>query len=237
MKVWTIVDSQAETVEVSHEVLDVKFSPSGEVIAVLTSDGVITFFESKEMLNLGTIDTKLDTDPARGARDTITRQNAAKSKSFTRIRFSPDGNLILAGGESNNFCLYSVPDRMIMRKFRITENRSLDGVVLDFNRRNFTEFGNMNLVDTSDEDSDDGSNKMAIKLPGTKNFDLGERRSRPEVNVYELTYCPTGRRFAVCSTEGVAIYSLDTVSLFDPFQLDTQTSPDVIRRWAFLIFL
>lgn len=104
---WTIVDSQAETVEVSHEALDVKFSPAGDEIAVLTSDGVITFFEAKEMINLGSIDTKLDTDPARGSRDTITRQSAAKTKTFTRIRFSPDGNLLLAGGESNNFCLYS----------------------------------------------------------------------------------------------------------------------------------
>lgn len=231
IKVWTVVDSQAETVEVSHEALDVKFSPAGDVIAVLTSDGVITFFEAKEMLNLGTIDTKLDTDPARGSRDTITRQSAGKSKTFTRIRFSPDGNLILAGGESNNFCIYSVPDRLILKKWKITENRSLDGVVLDFNRRNFTEFGNMQLVDTSDEEEDDDTNnKMTIKLPGTKHFDLGERRARPEVIVNEVTYCPTGRRFAVCSTEGVAVYSLDTVSMFDPFQLDSQTNAGVIRR-------
>uniref|UniRef100_A0A8R1E3T3 Utp12 domain-containing protein n=1 Tax=Caenorhabditis japonica TaxID=281687 RepID=A0A8R1E3T3_CAEJA len=71
---------------------------------------------------------------------------------------------------------------------------------------------------------------QGVFLPGTRNFDLGERRARPEINVYELSYCPTGRRFAVCSTEGVAIYSLDVVSLFDPFQLDTQTTPDVVRR-------
>lgn len=231
IKMWTIVDSQAETVEVSHEALDVKFSPAGDEIAVLTSDGVITFFEAKEMINLGSIDTKLDTDPARGSRDTITRQSAAKTKTFTRIRFSPDGNLLLAGGESNNFCLYSVPERMILKKWQITANRSLDGVILDFNRRNFTEFGNMQLVDTSDEEDElEPNNKMSIKLPGTKNFDLGERRARPEVNIYEVTYCPTGRRFAICSTEGVSVYSLDTISMFDPFQLDSQTNAEVIKR-------
>ncbi|CAL2029817.1 hypothetical protein CAEBREN_20318 [Caenorhabditis brenneri] len=229
IKLWTIADSQAETVEVSHEVVDVKFSPAGDVIAVLTSDGVITFFEAKEMLNLGTIDTKLDTDPSRGSHDTITRKSAAKTKTFTRIRFSPDGSLLLAGGESNNFCIYSVPERLILKKWRITENRSLDGVVLDFNRRNFTEFGNMQLIDDSD-DEEEPNNKMAIKLPGTKNFDLGERRSRPEVNIYEVAYCPTGRRFAVCSTEGVAVYSLDTVSTFDPFQLDSQTNHGIVRK-------
>lgn len=229
IKVWTVADSQAETVEVSHEALDVKFSPAGDVIAVLTSDGVITFFEAKEMLNLGTIDTRLDTDSSRGTHDTITRQKSAKSKSFTKIRFSPDGNLLLAGGETNTFCIYSVPQHMILMQWRITENRSIDGVVPDINRRNITEFGNMQLIDTSDEEDDEPNNKMAIKLPGTKNFDLGERRARPEINVYEVSYCPTGRRFAVCSTEGVAVYSLDTSSIFDPFQLDSQVTHGVIK--------
>lgn len=120
---------------------------------------------------------------------------------------------------------------MILKKWQITANRSLDGVILDFNRRNFTEFGNMQLVDTSDEEDElEPNNKMSIKLPGTKNFDLGERRARPEVNIYEVTYCPTGRRFAICSTEGVSVYSLDTISMFDPFQLDSQTNAEVIKR-------
>ncbi|CAB3401985.1 unnamed protein product [Caenorhabditis bovis] len=228
-KIWNIVDSQAETTELSHEAVDVRFSPAGDVVAVLTSDSVISLYEAKEMTFLGSIEAHLDLDPARGHHDTITKENAAKSKSFTCFRFSPDGNLILVGGESNKFCLYSVPDRIILKKFQITENRSLDGVVMDVNRRNFTEFGNIQLIDTSD-DEDEDSNKKAIKLPGTKHFDLGERRSKPEVSVFAVAYCPTGRRFAVCSSEGVSIYSLDIVSIFDPFQLDTQTSPEIVRK-------
>ncbi|CAD6188182.1 unnamed protein product [Caenorhabditis auriculariae] len=229
VKLWSIVNSQADTTELAHEAVDVCFSPGGDVVAVLTLDSTITFYESKEMAFIGSIEAHLDLDPSRGRFDTITRQNAVKSKSFTTIAFSPDGNLLLAGGESNNFCLYSVTDRLLMKKFTVTENRSLDGVALDVNRRNFTEFGNMELVDTSDEEEERG-NKKAIQLPGTKNFDLGERRSHPEMSVFAVTYCPTGRRFAVCSTEGVGIYSLDVVSLFDPFQLDSRTNPDVVRR-------
>ncbi|KIH44007.1 hypothetical protein ANCDUO_25979, partial [Ancylostoma duodenale] len=38
------------------------------------------------------------------------------------------------------------------------------------------------------------------------------------------------RRFAVCSTEGVGVYSLDTVGVFDPFQLDSQTTPEMIKN-------
>ncbi|EYB91308.1 hypothetical protein Y032_0207g2018 [Ancylostoma ceylanicum] len=181
------------------------------------------------MTFIGSIDARLDLDPGRGQADTITRQNAAQNKSFTCMQFSPDSTLLLLGGDSNNFCLYSVADKMLVKKFTITENRSLDGVVLDVNRRNFTEFGNMALCDTSDSETEpDG--KRAIRLPGSKHFDLGERRARPQVAVYALAFCPTGRRFAVCSTEGVGVYSLDTVGVFDPFQLDSQTTPEMIKN-------
>ncbi|KIH48110.1 hypothetical protein ANCDUO_21824, partial [Ancylostoma duodenale] len=81
------------------------------------------------MAFVGSIDARLDLDPGRGQADTITRQNAAQNKSFTCMQFSPDSTLLLLAGDSNNFCLYSVADKMLVKKFTITENRSLDGVV------------------------------------------------------------------------------------------------------------
>uniref|UniRef100_A0A0K0DF84 WD_REPEATS_REGION domain-containing protein n=1 Tax=Angiostrongylus cantonensis TaxID=6313 RepID=A0A0K0DF84_ANGCA len=229
LKMWNIVDSTCETTELPQEGLSVTFSPCGQLVAVLTVDSNITLYHGKDMGFVGTIDAKLDLDPSRGQTDLITRQNAAQNKSFTCMQFSPDSALLLLGGDSNNFCLYSVRDRILVKKFKITENRSLDGVVLDINRRNFTEFGNMALCDTSDSETEpDG--KRAIRLPGSKHFDLGERSARPQVAVYAVAFCPTGRRFAVCSTEGVGVYSLDMNGIFDPFQLDIQTTPAMIKR-------
>lgn len=50
----------------------------------------------------------------------------------------------------------------------------------------------MALCDTSDSETEpDG--KRAIRLPGSKHFDLGERRARPQVAVYALAFCPTGK--------------------------------------------
>ncbi|KAK6026701.1 DEAD/DEAH box helicase [Ostertagia ostertagi] len=232
LELWNIVDSTCETTELAQEGLAVAFSPCGLLVAVLTVDSNVTIYHAKDMAFIGSIDARLDLDPSRGQADLITRQNAAKSKCVYHspaMQFSPDSALLLLGGESNNFCMYSVVDRMLVKKFTITENRSLDGVVLDVNRRNFTEFGNMALFDSSDSETEpDG--KRAIRLPGSKHFDLGERSARPQVAVYAVTYCPTGRRFAVCSTEGVGVYSLDTVGLFDPFQLDSQTTPAMIKN-------
>ncbi|KAK6056128.1 WD domain, G-beta repeat protein [Cooperia oncophora] len=231
LKLWNIVTSTCETTELAQEGLAVSFSPCGLMIAVLTVDSNITIYHAKDMGFIGSIDARLDLDPSRGQADLITRQNAAKSKSFTCMQFSPDSALLLLGGDSNN-CLYSVVDRMLVKKFTITENRSLDGVGLDVNRRNFTEFGNMALYDSSDSETEpDG--KRAIRLPGSKHFDLGERSARPQVAVYANLDVVVGRRFAVCSTEGVGVYSLDTVGLFDPFQLDSQTTPAMIKNCSF----
>ncbi|MFH4983273.1 hypothetical protein AB6A40_009982 [Gnathostoma spinigerum] len=118
---------------------------------------------------------------------------------------------------------------MIMKKLKLTTNRSLDGVTPDINRRQFSEFGNMALIDVSDSEEEvDG--KKRIKIAGTRHSDLGERSARPVMRVLDLHFSPTGRSFAVCSTEGVAVFSLDHRKMFDPFQLAIDVTPKNVRH-------
>lgn len=60
------------------------------------------------------------------------KQYSYKFRSFTCIAFSPDSLLLLAGGQSNTFCLYSVADCLLLRSFKLTTNISLDGVLVIF---------------------------------------------------------------------------------------------------------
>ena len=46
------------------------------------------------------------------------------------MAFSPDSTLLLLGGDSNSLCIYSVADRILLKKLKITQNRSFDGVVV-----------------------------------------------------------------------------------------------------------
>ncbi|VDM96221.1 unnamed protein product [Thelazia callipaeda] len=217
LRVWNVVQSSVETVDLLFEGLDVTYSPSGEILAVLCFDSSISLFETQTLAQLGTIDTALDCIKYRNLR------------TFTCICFSADGSLLLAAGQSNYICLYSVAERFIVKKLQLTINRSLDGVKMDINRRNFSEFGNMMLIDCSDsEDEQDG--KKRIKLPGTRHSDLSERRCRPEMRVNNIKCSPTGRCFAVCSTEGVAVFSLDHRSLFNPFELGVQVTPVTVKN-------
>ncbi|VDK18089.1 unnamed protein product [Anisakis simplex] len=230
MRIWSIVESKSsETIELIDEALDVSYSPSGQNIAVLCLDGSITLFDSESSTQWGSIDTKLDVDAARNTTELIKKETGQKSKSFTCICFSADGAFILAAGRSNYICMYNVAERLIVRKFKLTTNRSLDGVTLDINRRNLTEFGNMALVDASDSE-DEADGKKRIKLAGTKHSDMAERSAKPEIRVQHINFSPTGLSFAVCSTEGVCVFSRDNRLIFDPYELNVEVTPKGIKQ-------
>ncbi|GMT18851.1 hypothetical protein PFISCL1PPCAC_10148, partial [Pristionchus fissidentatus] len=228
LKLWNLVSSESETLDLTGEGVALACAPTKDLMAILSLDSVIALVETASTSQIGSIDCKYDLDSARSLHDKITKDSSEKSKTFTTISFSPDSSLLLVGGQSNNVCLYSVEDRLLLRKFTITINRSFDGVIMDINRRNFSEFGNMQLIDTSDSEEElDG--KKAVKLAGTRNGDKGERKGRPLIEVNYLAFCPTGRRFCVCATTGVEMYSLDAHSTFDPFQLDESISEGEVK--------
>jgi len=229
MRLWNVVEgSGAESVQLLNEGLDVKHSPCGHLLAVLCYDACISLFNSGSLIEIGTIETRLDIDAGRESKDRIKKSTSERNKSFTCIAFSPDSLFLLAGGQSNTFCLYSVADRILLRIFKLTANISLDGVLLDVDYRKMSEFGNMELFDLSGSDEDEDRDRKRLKLPGTKQSDLSERSARPSINISQMRFSPTGRNFAVVSTEGVSIYSLDERRRFDPFQLETDITPERI---------
>lgn len=54
------------------------------------------------------------------------------SRSFTTLCYSADGEYILAGGHSKNVCIYNVKEGLLVKKFEITQNRSLDAIDVSF---------------------------------------------------------------------------------------------------------
>ncbi|CAJ0586142.1 unnamed protein product, partial [Mesorhabditis spiculigera] len=103
------------------------------------------------------------------------------------------------------------------------------GLVCECVAIRFSPCGSLIAVLTMDSTIGFYSTKQ-LKLPGTVHSDKGERSAKPQIAVHNLSFCPTGRRFSVCSTEGVAVYSLDMLTLFDPFQLDSSTSPATVQK-------
>lgn len=132
-------------------------------------------------------------------------------------------------------CIYNVKDGILLKKFEVTQNHSLDGldvshlgfkenfslileiILQDYiNRRNITEFGNMALVEKREQL--EGGN-VAIRLPGVQKGDMESRNYKPEIRVFSVRFSPTAQSWAAATTEGLLIYALDKGLNFHYFAL------------------
>ena len=119
-------------------------------------------------------------------------------------------------------------EQVLLKRFEITCNLSLDGLADTIDRKKISEFGNLNLV----EQRDDPSEEVKMHLPGSKKLDNSSRSFRPEVRVAAVRFSPTGRAFSAVTTEGLLTYSLDSTVAFDPYDLELDITSDRVRRVA-----
>ncbi|XP_063823658.1 periodic tryptophan protein 2 homolog [Ostrinia nubilalis] len=230
VRVWNCIEtsSDCEPIQLTSDALQVVFKPDGEEIAVSTLDGNITFFNVSTGDQTGSIEGRNDLGAGRADKDLITPEKMLKTKAFTTICYSADGSSILGGGNSKHVCLYSVKEAVLIRKFVITQNRSLDAVNDFINRRLLTEFGNMALVE---ERTDLEGGDVSIRLPGVKQGDMADRKVKPEVRVHCVRFSPTGESFAVAATEGLLVYSQNAGldGTFRPYRLEMGSTPSAVR--------
>lgn len=59
--------------------------------------------------------------------------------------------------------------------------------------------------------------------------DDGSRRTREEARSSCVRFSPTGREWAVCTTDGLLLYSLDDATAFDPSELDESVTPEATQ--------
>ncbi|XP_004602545.1 periodic tryptophan protein 2 homolog [Sorex araneus] len=227
VRLWDMADSwrTTETLALTSDALAVTYRPDGAELAVATLNSQITFWDPEGATQTGSIEGRHDLRPGRKELDKITAKHAAKGKAFTTLCYSADGQYVLAGGMSKFVCIYHVREQILMKKFEVSQNLSLDAMEEFLNRRKMTEFGNLALID-QDAGADEG---VAIPLPGVKKGDMSSRHFKPEIRVTSLRFSPTGHCWAATTTEGLLIYSLDTQLLFDPYQLDTSVTPARVR--------
>ncbi|XP_076300716.1 periodic tryptophan protein 2 homolog [Lasioglossum baleicum] len=228
LKIWNAIESGSshETIKLTADGLFVTYKPNGEDVAVATLDGQISFFNCKTATQIGSIEGRNDLGSGRAETDFITAKKSLEGKAFNTLCYSADGTCILAGGLSKNICIYNVQEYMLIKKFVVTQNRSLDAVDDIISRRNLTEFGNLALIE--DRDDDEGED-VVLRLPGVKSGDMASRSMKPEIRVYSLQFSPTGQAWAAATTEGLLIYSLDVGMVFDPFELELGITPETVK--------
>lgn len=226
VRIWSIFTrtQTSEPLQLQADVLRVAFRPDSRQIAASALDGQITFWDIENAEQVGAVDGRKDISGGRKITDRTTAANAAGSKYFTCINYSADGTCILASGNSKYICLYDIASGGLVRKFTVSVNLSIDGTQEYLNSKLLTEAGPIGLLDDAGEASD-LEDRIDRTLPGASRGDFSVRKVRPEIRVTGVAFSPTGRSFAAASTEGLLLYSLDHMVVFDPFDLDVDVTP------------
>eukprot|EP01107_Rhizomastix_libera_P013070 TRINITY_DN3471_c0_g1_i1.p1 TRINITY_DN3471_c0_g1~~TRINITY_DN3471_c0_g1_i1.p1 ORF type:complete len:877 (+),score=205.99 TRINITY_DN3471_c0_g1_i1:27-2657(+) len=234
-RVWDIYEGKHRRESFTHgsDCLALAYSPDGKVLCTSSLDGNISFWDVENSLLLGVIDGRRDVSGGRRIDDRRTAKNSAYGKAFSSLSYSSDGTCILAGGNSKYICLYEVSQRVLVKKFVTSSNRSLDGVLEFLNSADMTEAGPKQLLNVSDDESDQDTGE---KLPGVMKGDLSERKKIPSIRCKQISFSPTGRSWSAATTAGCLIYSLDDAlaaigdSSFDPFELGVEVTPAAVKE-------
>jgi periodic tryptophan protein 2 len=234
VRVWNVFGRShaVEPFSLNSDVLAVACRPDGKELAASTLDGQITFFDIQQGKQTNVIEGRKDVSGGRKANDRVTAANNASGKAYNSLAYTADGRCVLAGGNSKYVVLYDVREGegVMVKKFQISENLSLDGTEEFLDSRKVNEAGiNVDLIDERGEESD-LEDRMDVSLPGASRGagDMSKRRYRQEARTKCVQFSPTGRAWAAASTEGLLIYSLDETVSFDPFDLSIDLTPQSI---------
>ncbi|CAG8782421.1 27451_t:CDS:2, partial [Racocetra persica] len=136
VRVWDVFERSKHVDVLRHtsDVLAVAFRPDGKQLAASTLDGQITFWNVENCDQIGSIEGRKDISGGRKANDRTTAANSS-AKSFNSICYTADGSCVISGGNSKYICLYDVKEKLLIKKYQISHNLSLDGIREFLNRK------------------------------------------------------------------------------------------------------
>ena len=237
VRLWDVFGGSGSLEPLPHaaDVLALAWAPSGATLAAATLDGSITLWDPEAATTVATIDGRRDLGAATGRGPRVGASLAAAGAAFTCLAFSGDGATLVGGGASRRTCVYDVSERVLLARLDLASSRSIPGAVpsADASRRGDTDAGAGVVVPSADSDDDgllppcapDGGLLTGAaargKLPGTG----ATTAAAPPARAAALALDPTGRRLAVGTPEGVALFEDDTGAAFDPADLGLDVSP------------
>lgn len=240
MRVWDIFGKNGlvDTLDHPSEVLQVRMHPNTNDIIVTTLGGQIYVWDQEASSIKGIVDCKQDIKGGRLRDDRNSANNSTKNKYFNSISVSPNGQFVIGGGNSKNICMYDVVNKILLRRFALTQNRSLDGVLHKLNSKNVKDgvVDHEIEVDSDlEEDAWDLRDQAERSMPGAKkqnNAQIVKRRTKLAIRVKQVQFSPDGSQFACATTEGLLVYSLNNFfglqQSFQPFDIDEHVTIDNI---------
>ncbi|KAG8707855.1 hypothetical protein FRC09_001569, partial [Ceratobasidium sp. 395] len=226
IRIWSVFGRSraVEPFQLGSEALAIAFRPDGKELVATSLDGQVLFWNVAEGKQTNVIEARRDIAGGRKAGDRMAAVNSSSGKSFNSIAYTADGTCVIAGGNSKYVVMYDVREGVMVKKFQISDNLSLDGIQEFLDSRKLTSAGPEELIDDQGDESE-LEDRIDRSMPGTQHGDLSKRRTRQEARTKCVRFSPTGRSWAAASTEGLLIYSIDDTAAFDPFDIDLDITP------------
>jgi len=198
--VWDIFEKKGAVDSLNHgsEVLSVDFHPNGKDIVSTTLGGQMYLWQSDEGHLIGMIDVKLDIAGGRLQEDRVSAKNSTKNKHFNSVAISPNGEFIIGGGNSKNICLYDLRYKLLMKRFAVTQNRSMDGVLQMLNSKGVKDGMAQHEIDADsdlEEDAWQVRHEADASMPGAKQrkgAQIIKRRTKLAIRVKAIRFSPDG---------------------------------------------
>ncbi|EPY18632.1 periodic tryptophan protein 2 [Strigomonas culicis] len=200
---------EGEVLHIHTEVLCVAYSSSGRRMAVLTSSGEISVYDTAvptEPELLKTFQTNYDA--AGGWQKETGPSSANYNAHFTTIAFSPEGERLVAGGESKWLVMYHALQGYVVCKWPVTTNLDVLGAEEQYQWRQISEGGFLGDIDIDDDDAQLQKRKV-LELPGSRHrhHATGKRKTELTARTAHLSFAATGTEFAAATTDGLLLFS------------------------------
>jgi len=234
------LQSRAESVTMTAEVLCVAASLNGHRCALLLLNGECCVYDSAvptEVEWLKSFPTAGDAAGGWVARIGPKCSNA--NAHFTTIALTPDGKRVLVGGESRWIALYHAEQGYLLHKWPVTTNADILGVSEQFDFRSVTDAGDLVTDVQLDADDPHVRRRKLLELPGSKHahFATGKRKTAIVARTMHVAFAGHGRDFVAATTAGLLLFSVDAHrEKFAPValrrELNTRTVTQMLRSDA-----
>lgn len=171
------------------------------------------------------MDCQRDIWGGRRQQDRVTYKNNPINKHFNSVSYNLSGNLVLAGGNSPYVCLYDLNFQILLKKFKLTSNRSLDGILHILNSgANKADLDNYDYENESNDSDYEKTNKSVVTI----NKSVKEKKSfNVPIKITKVLFSYSNRSFYIASSEGIYVFSLDNTNstLGGAMSIDENVSP------------
>ena len=222
VKMWELYTKKgiSETYEHNSKITAVALSPNDKEVAVSTLNGELYTWDIETGSIKNILDVSRDIWGGRLNDEKISAKNATRNKYLNTIHYNLPGNLLICGGNSQYVLIYDMQYQILVKKFVLTHNRSLNGLLYKLNSKYDN---NKTLLQRENngldsEDELEYTNKQKNILPGNKTSLV------PEVKINSIKFSNTNRSFAVGTTEGVYIFSLDKSLSFSKLSIGIEVT-------------